>query len=164
MGQTLAGGAFGELVVRRGRSPASVGDRPGPQLGSRRVILGRGGKRYTPYGDSVAFETDTVYFRNGSPNSALGPYWSSLGITWEKHFGLGHTKLSLVIEATNILNHRNITLVNPVTGRGYKAGEPIPTGDNFFETAPAGYNLPIWDDPARYERPIHWQLGLKWNW
>jgi outer membrane receptor protein involved in Fe transport len=122
------------------------------------------GKRYTPYGDSVAFETDTVYFRDGSPNSALGPYWSSLDITWEKHFGLGDTKLSLVIGATNILNHRNITLINPVTGRGYKAGEPIPTGDNFFETAPAGYNLPIWNDPARYERPIHWQMGLKWNW
>ncbi|MEW5700720.1 MAG: TonB-dependent receptor [Candidatus Zixiibacteriota bacterium] len=122
------------------------------------------GKRFTPYGDSVTATADTVYFRTGAPNSELGPCWSSLDVTWEKHFKLGHTTLSLVIAATNLLNHRNITLINPVTGDAYRRGEPIPTGDNFFETAPTGYNLPIWDDPAGYDDPLHWLFGVKWSW
>ncbi|HUU44211.1 MAG TPA: TonB-dependent receptor plug domain-containing protein, partial [Acidobacteriota bacterium] len=122
------------------------------------------GKRYTPYADSLASAADTVYYRAGEPNSKLGPYWNSLDIAWQKHFTVGGANLTFIFEVANLFNHRNVTLVNPLTGRGYEEGDPIPTGDNFFETPPEGYDLPIWADPARFEHPTHWQIGLKWEW
>jgi outer membrane receptor protein involved in Fe transport len=122
------------------------------------------GKRYTPYRDSVDEDGDTHYIRAGEPNSKLGPYWQSLDFSCARHFPIGATRLSIILSVTNILNHRNVTLINPLTGVAYDRSDPVPTGDNFFETAPIGFELPIWDDPSGYENPIHWQFGLKWSW
>ena len=73
-------------------------------------------------------------------------------------------QLTASIDVSNLFNHQNLALINPVTGKGYRAEEPIPTGDNFFDTPAAGYNLPIWDDPARFVDPVHWQFGIRWSW
>lgn len=122
------------------------------------------GKRYTPYRDSTDEDGDTHYIRDGEPNSALGPYWQSLDLSFAKHLDIGSSRLSLLVSVVNLFNHENVTLINPLTGDVYREGDAIPVGDNFFETAPFGYDLPIWDDPARFDHPVHWQFGVRWSW
>lgn len=122
------------------------------------------GKRFTPYRDSTDADGDVHYVRDGEANSALGPYWQSLDISFAKHFSIGESRLSLLVSVTNLFNHKNVTLVNPLTGDVYREDDPIPVGDNFFETAPLGYDLPIWNDPARFDHPVHWQFGVRWSW
>lgn len=122
------------------------------------------GKRYTPYRDSTDEDGDVHYLRDGDPNSAVGPHWRSLDLSVAKHFSVGRNRLSLLMSVTNLFNHENVALINPITGEVYRAEDPVPVGDNFFETAPVGYELPIWADPSRFDNPVHWQFGIRWSW
>jgi len=112
------------------------------------------GKRYTPY------MTDTT----AATNSELGPYRSSLDVALQKYFDMGRYRWTLYLEMTNLLGHRNVTLINPLTGEVFREGDAIPTGGNLFELPPVGYNLPIWDDPSRYEIPRNVRWGVRFGW
>jgi hypothetical protein len=68
------------------------------------------------------------------------------------------------VEAVNLLDHENVTLINPLTGKVFKEGDQIPTGGNLFELPPPGYNLPIWEDPSRLENPRNIRLGVRLGW
>lgn len=145
-------------------SPRILGFRPGGNWDFHVGMWAEAGKRYTPYRDSTDEDGDIHYLRDGAPNSAIGPYWQSVNLSFARHFRLGGKRLSFMMSVVNLLNHKNVTLINPLTGDVYQKGDPVPVGDNFFETAPLGYDLPIWDDPARFERPVHWQSGIRWIW
>lgn len=122
------------------------------------------GKRYTPYRDSTDEDGDLHYLRDGMPNSAIGPYWQSLDLSFAKHFPVGQSRISVLVSVLNLFNHENVALINPLTGDVYREEDAIPIGDNFFETAPIDYELPIWKDPARFDQPVHWQFGIRWSW
>lgn len=145
-------------------SPRVLGINTGGNWDFHIGLWAEAGKRYTPYRDSTDDDGDVHYIRDGEPNSATGPYWQSLDISFARHIAVGKTRLSILLSVINLLNQENVTLINPLSGKGYKKGDQIPVGDNFFETAPFGYELPIWDDPARFDHPLHWQFGLRWSW
>ncbi len=121
---------------------------------------GQAGKRYTPYKQTTDNLGFTVFVPTGSTNSKLGPWWNSLDMSFQKYFHLGKNTLTVFFEGTNLLDHKNVTLINPLTGKAYMQGDVIPTGGNLFELLPLSYNLPLWDNPTKYLAPRQLKLGL----
>ncbi len=121
---------------------------------------GQAGKRYTPYKQAVDSEGFTIYVPDGETNSKIGPWWNSLDFAFQKNFRWSGYTLTLFFEGTNILDHDNVSLINPLTGDVYKQGDTIPTGGNLFELPPPGYQLPLWQDPTRFLAPRQLKLGL----
>ena len=120
----------------------------------------RAGERYTPYSMEIDSFQQVHFVSSGETNSAKGPYQSWLNLSFQKYFDVGKYKLTLYFEAENILDHKNVTIINPLTGEEYKEGDIIATGDNFFEVAPEGYRLPLWDNPSQFLNPRTFKLGL----
>ncbi|GEM_PF-110145 len=122
---------------------------------------GQAGKRYTPYIQTTDDLGYTVFVASGATNSKLGPWWNGLDFSFQKYFHIGKkSTLTLYFEGTNLLDHKNVTLINPLTGKEYREGDTIPTGGNLFELLPLSYNLPLWDNPTRYLSPRQLKLGL----
>jgi outer membrane receptor protein involved in Fe transport len=93
------------------------------------------GKRYTPY-----YFTGT-YAQDGEPLYAedvndqygkVGANWFWVDFNFDKDFTLGGLDMTLLIEVKNLFNNQNSDIINPVTGRAYQLGDPIP---------------PTWNDP-----------------
>jgi len=126
------------------------------------------GKRYTPYRDSTVMDPLygelANYVPAGETNSKLGPYRSSLDVALQKYFDVRGYRLTVYLEAANLLDHKNVTLVNPLTGEVFRRGDQIPTGGNLFELPPVGYNLPLWEDPSRLENPRNVRMGVSFGW
>ncbi len=121
---------------------------------------GQAGKRYTPYKQTVDELGFTQFVADGEANSKIGPWWNSLDLTFQKYFRNGKYTLTLFVEATNILDHKNVTLINPLTGKEYRSGDTIPKGGNLFELPPLSYELPLWDNPTKYLAPRQIKFGL----
>jgi len=102
----------------------------------------------------------TDHHRHG--HLVMGPPLAALHLG---HFSLrnGHDISSLSL-GQSIPNYLQSGEGGVVARFVASAGDPVPVGDNFFETAPVGYRLPIWDDPARIDQPVHWQFGMRWSW
>jgi hypothetical protein len=62
------------------------------------------------------------------------------------------------VEGKNILNNKNSRYVNPLTGRAWQQGDPIP-----ISWANDPDDLPPWN-PARYREPRNFRLGLSISW
>lgn len=121
---------------------------------------GQAGKRYTPYEETTDEFGFKVFKATQSINSKIGPWWNSLDVSLQKIFRLGKIDLTFYLEGTNILNHKNVTLINPLTGDVYKEGDVIPTGGNLFELPPPSYQLPLWNNPTRYLSPRELKTGI----
>ncbi len=121
---------------------------------------GQAGKRYTPYQEAVDEDGFQVFVPSGETNSKIGPWWNSLDFAFQKNFRLDSYTVTLFFEGLNLLDHKNVTLINPLTGDVYKEGDTIPTGGNLFELPPLGYELPLWENPTRYLAPRQLKLGL----
>ena len=104
------------------------------------------GRRYTPI--------DTLGNPMGEKNSGLGPYWSRVDLKLKKGIKLGALKFNLIVEARNIFNHRNVYYINPVTGRAYEPGDPLP----YWQQPEAMLN------PARYREGRNIKLGIELKW
>ena len=104
------------------------------------------GRRYTPM-DSLG--------NYGEINSALGPPWTRTDLSLRKYFEFKFGgKLCLVLEIKNLFNHRNVYYVNPLTGKAYEPGDPLPP----YRTERDMLN------PARYRAPRSMRLGLEVKW
>lgn len=121
---------------------------------------GQAGKRYTPYRETTDDFGFKVYEATGDINSKIGPWWNGLDFSIQKMFHLGKYNLTFFFEGINILDHKNVTLINPLTGEVYKEGDTIPKGGNLFELPPPSYQLPLWNNPTRYLSPRQLKLGL----
>jgi outer membrane receptor protein involved in Fe transport len=121
---------------------------------------GQAGKRYTPYRETVDEFGFRVYEATGEINSEIGPWWNGLDFSFQKMFRLGEYNLSVYFEGFNILDHKNVTLINPMTGDVYKEGDTIPRGGNLFELPAPTYELPLWSNPTRYLSPRQLRLGV----
>jgi len=126
------------------------------------------GKRYTPYRADTTFNQlfgeQIEYVPTGETNSELGPYRSSLDLALQKYFAMNRYRWTVYLEVVNVLDHKNVTLINPLTGEVFKEGDQIPTGGNLFELPPPGYNLPIWEDPSRFVNPRNIRMGVRFGW
>ncbi len=114
------------------------------------------GKRYTP---SILAGTLT----NGRPDyvtdrsnrlGAIAKNWFWIDVNWEKSIDLMGFSWTLSVQVKNLLDARNSTIINPVTGRAYEYGDPTPSGwndplypDLQAPVSPYPYN------PARYLTP-----------
>ena len=121
------------------------------------------GKRYTP---SILGGT----LSNGRPDyitdrdhrlAELGQDWFWIDLNWEKYFKFAKMEWTLSVQVKNILDRKNSTIINPVTGKAYEFGDPTPSSwndplypDLQAPVSPYPYN------PARYLSPRNVIVGI----
>jgi outer membrane receptor protein involved in Fe transport len=122
------------------------------------------GKRYTPQlliGNDPATGRPLYALDRSRLNGAIGENWFWIDLNFEKHVRVAGADLAITIEVTNLLDSRNSTIINPVTGKAYEYGDPTPSG----------YNDPLYPDlqapispypynPARFLAPRNIRAGL----
>jgi outer membrane receptor protein involved in Fe transport len=130
-------------------------------------IFFQSGRRYTP-----AVFTGTVepsgrkeyeYVRN-ERNSAIGDDWFYIDANFEKYFQLSGLNFSFFVEVNNLLDTKNSTIINPVTGRAYEYGDDVPSSWNdprYPDVQAPIIAYPL--NPARYltRRNIKFGVTLK---
>jgi outer membrane receptor protein involved in Fe transport len=125
----------------------------------------KSGLRYTPYQQTgVAANGRPIYeIIQDAPFSKIGApwFWTDVRITRDFSFGKSkQQKASLSFEVRNVFNNRNSQIINPVTGKAYRSGDPLPytvRDPNYPD--PQDQGLPP-TDPARYMTPRQMMLGL----
>ena len=131
----------------------------------------RSGKRYTPY-ELTGYESASgrpIYEIISDPDkrySELGVSSFWMNLTFKKWWEIKGSELAFTFEATNLLNNKNTAIVNPVTGRAYEYGDPVPSewrDPSFIDPRdPRSFGTPP-DNPARYYEQRHFILGLSWK-
>ncbi len=128
----------------------------------------RTGRRYTPY-ELVGYESFSgrpIYERIADPEkqySRIGAsqYW--LNFSLRRWWKIGKSDISASLQINNVLNTKNSAIINPVTGRAYETGDPVPTEwrDPMFldPRDPRSFGTPP-DNPARYFAQRHILLGI----
>lgn len=128
----------------------------------------RSGRRYTPYifQGYEDLSGRPIYEMDDDPEHrysklSRSSFWINLSL--KRRFVLGKARLALTLDATNVLNTKNTAIVNPITGRAYEEGDPVPSewrDPQFIDPRdPRSYNIPP-DNPARYYEQRHIVLGL----
>jgi outer membrane receptor protein involved in Fe transport len=127
-------------------------------------IFFESGKRYTPYyftGDSTAQGEPEYASDFTHPYSKIGANWFYVDFNFEKYFTLGGMDMTFMVDVKNVFNILNSDIINPVTGRAYQLGDPVPPSWNdprYPElTAPIDpYPL----DQSRYLPPRNIKVGI----
>jgi len=86
------------------------------------------GKRYTPayltgydnQGRPMYIASTTDLYTN------IGANWFWIDLNFEKYFTVSGLDFSFIVEANNILDTQNSAIINPVTGKAYQSGDPVP--------------------------------------
>jgi hypothetical protein len=130
----------------------------------------KSGLRYTPYINTgrlndvgrPIYEQDVEH-----PYSKIGASWFWTDVRISRDFFIGNRKpqttMSLSFEVKNIFNNKNSQIINGVTGRAYRDGDPLPieTRDPKYPD-PQDYGVPP-NNPARYMQPRQIMWGLTFN-
>jgi outer membrane receptor protein involved in Fe transport len=122
------------------------------------------GQRYTPYRQVISSEDQIEYVQSGETNSRIGRLWSSLDVVFRKHFYWRDFKYSLLLEATNLLDHKNVVIVNPLTGDAYQKDDVIPYAHGDPDLPDKSRKLPLWSDPSRFLAPRQVKVGISVRW
>ena len=139
-----------------------------PLEGFRVFISGtyKSGLRYTPYKYVGVSDIGRPLYVQvvDEPNAKIGKawYWADLKISRD-FITIKKRGISLSVEFKNIFNIRNSQIINPVTGRAYEKGDPVP--DSWRDPSypsPLDRGEPP-TDPARYTqgRQILYGIQLK---
>jgi outer membrane receptor protein involved in Fe transport len=112
-------------------------------------LVYRSGRRYTPYIYQGNEEKTgrPIWVSNTDPTarfSKLGPSNFTLNFNFKKWWQIKKVRVAFTVEITNVLNSKNVLIVNPVTGKAYKYGDAVPTE---------------WKDP-QYIDPRDFRSGL----
>lgn len=112
------------------------------------------GKRYTPavFTGSYDLQGRPEYeFIREERYGQIGDNWFWIDLNFEKFFSLGKLKFSFFIEVNNLLDTKNSAIINPVTGKAYEYGDPVPLSwnDPLFPDLQAPIS-PFPFNPARY--------------
>jgi outer membrane receptor protein involved in Fe transport len=140
----------------------------GVSLNGFRVFVSstlKSGIRYTPYLQTgVAANGRPIYEMNqDAPYSKIGApwFWTDVKLTRDLVFGKKkQQRASLSFEVRNVFNNKNSQIINPVTGKAYRSGDPLPytmRDPNYPDPQDSG--LPP-TNPARYMTPRQMMLGL----
>ncbi len=147
--------------------PEILGWRLPPNWSMNLLWQAEAGQRYTP----MIYLGPSNYL-TGSRYSSTGPAKSSINFRFSKYWKLHkRDRLTLSIEARNVLNHKNYRRVNPWTGEGYRLGDFNPSWSDPRENANEGtgntdsemYAKQI-VDPSYIEDPLTIQWGLSYSW
>lgn len=126
------------------------------------------GKRYTPFilVDTLPANNRPNYEQDRSNRyGAVGKDWFWIDVNLEKNFTMAGLEFTFSIQVKNILDTKNTTIVNPVTGRAYEYGDPTPS------SSPQNWNDPKYPqlqspvspypyNPARYLPRRNMIVGL----
>ncbi len=125
------------------------------------------GRRYTPavFTGTIDEQGRKEYeFVRDERFGAIGDDWFYIDLNFEKYFRIGSMSLSFTIEVNNILDTKNATIINPVTGKGYEYGDDVPSSwnDPRFPDVQAPIS-PFPFNPARYltRRNIRFGMSIK---
>ena len=131
----------------------------------------RTGRRYTPYiyqGDEPV-SGRPIYEINSDPEarfSEIGASIFTVNLNYKKWWNLKDSRIALTVELTNALNARNSAIINPVTGRAWEPGDPVPSewrDPSFLDPRdPRSFGQPP-SNPARYFEQRHVMIGLELN-
>ncbi len=128
----------------------------------------KSGLRYTPYEQTGVDDNGRAIYEiiQNAPFSKLASpwFWTDLKITRDFRFGKTKSqRASLSFEIRNLFNNRNSQIINGVTGKAYRDGDPLPYGTrdpNYPDPQDSG-RPPT--DPARYMTPRQIMLGLSFR-
>ncbi len=126
----------------------------------------KSGLRYTPYYQNGTepngrpiYEADEL-----NPFSKLGDAWWNTDLRITRDFTIKKGQLiSLSFEMKNMFNNKNSAIINPITGKAYESGDPLP--NSFRDPSypdPQDNGVPPFN-PARYLTPRQMMLGVSWQ-
>lgn len=112
------------------------------------------GKRYTPYYLEGYYPTNgrPIYVADQSNlNGNIGADWFWIDLNLEKAFEVLNLEFTFSAQIKNLLDTKNSAVINPVTGKAYKYGDPTPGGwnDPMYPQLQAPVS-PYPYNPARY--------------
>jgi len=122
------------------------------------------GQRYTPYRQIISPEGEVDFVQDGEINSKIGKFWSSLDLSFRKHFYWKNLKYSFLLEVTNLFNHKNAVIVNPLSGDAYQKDDVIPYAEGDPNLPERSKKLPLWSDPSGFLAPRHIKVGISVRW
>jgi outer membrane receptor protein involved in Fe transport len=122
------------------------------------------GERYTSYQEVMSPEGEVSFVREGEINGKIGKYWSSFDLSFQKHFFWKKMKYSFLLEVTNLFDHKNVVIINPLTGDAYNKEDVIPYGEGDPYLPEKGSKVPLWSDPSRYLAPRNIKVGVSIGW
>ena len=125
------------------------------------------GRRYTPAVFTGSVNTDgrkEYEYLTDERNTAIGDDWFYIDANFEKYFELTGLKFSVFIEVNNLLDTKNSTIINPVTGRAYEYGDDVPSSwnDPRYPDVQAPIS-PYPLNPARYLTKRNIKLGVSFR-
>ncbi|MEM6262757.1 MAG: TonB-dependent receptor [Bacteroidota bacterium] len=129
----------------------------------------KSGLRYTPYRQIGTFEEtgrDRYELIEDRPFDEVGEFWfwTDLMISRDFFFGFkDNVRMSFTLEIKNLTNYRSAAIVNGVTGRGYRFGDPLP--ESFRDPAfpdPQDRGTPPFN-PARFTTPRQVLFGVQFG-
>lgn len=122
------------------------------------------GKRYTPALFTGNYSTDgrpDYEFLRTERNSKVAQDWMWVDLNLEKYFAFGGLRFSLFLEVSNLLDFKNSAIINPVTGKAYEYGDPVPNAWNDPNYPDLQSPIsPYPDNPARYLTRRNIKLGF----
>jgi outer membrane receptor protein involved in Fe transport len=122
------------------------------------------GQRYTSYKQVISSEGEISFVQDSEINDKIGKFWSSFDLSFLKYFLWKKLKHSFLLEVTNLFDHKNVVIVNPLTGDAYRQRDVIPYGEGDPYLPERGTKVPLWSDPSRYLAPRNIKLGVSIKW
>ncbi len=131
-------------------------------------VVWRSGKRYTPYVLTGNEPTSgrPIYVVDANPEnkfSKLSDPWFWTDLNFKKWWKYKKCKIAWSLEITNLFDNKNTAIVNPVTGKAFRAGDDVPTEwrDARFTDPrdPRSNNIPA-TDPSRFLEQRHFLTGV----
>ena len=132
----------------------------------------RTGRRYTPYTYEGLEPVSgrPIYEIESDPERRFAEIGASLfwlNMNYRKWWPMDWGQIAFTVELTNALNNKNSSIINPVTGRAWESGDPVPSewrDPSYLDPRdPRSFGTPP-DNPARYfeQRHVMVGVGLKW--
>lgn len=125
------------------------------------------GKRYTPAvftGNYSADGRPDYEFLRRERNSKVADDWMWVDLNLEKYFAFAGFRFSVFMEVNNLLDFKNSAIINPVTGKAYEFGDPVPNSwnDPNYPDLQAPIS-PYPENPARYltRRNVKFGVSLR---
>lgn len=125
------------------------------------------GKRYTPAIFTGNYSSDgrpDYEFIRTERNSKVADDWLWLDLNIEKYFAFSGMKLSVFMEINNLFDFKNSAIINPVTGKAYEFGDPVPNSwnDPVYPDLQAPIS-PYPENPARYLTRRNVKFGVSFR-
>ena len=130
------------------------------------TLFFQSGKRYTEQILTGTLENGRPEYTPDYDNryGKIGDNWFYIDLDIEKYIRIYSVDCVLSLSIINLLNTKNSTIINPVTGRAYEYGDPTPNywNDPLYPDLQAPLD-PFPYNPARYLSPRQVMFGISFK-